>query len=105
MEKFTSIITITFPSNPAYQEWVKIQDKFFFEDKKVVTYLKENGMTKWTLTKTDDIEPVKVVAIMEYTNKNSFQKCQGIFTKFMPHIRNTLYKSNVTRGNVIYDNI
>ena len=105
MEKFTSIITITFPSNPAYQEWVKIQDKFFFEDKKVVTYLKENGMTKWTLTKTEDVEPIKVVAIMEYTNKNYFQKCQGIFTKFMPHIRNTLYKSNVTRGNVIYDNI
>ena len=103
MKKFTSIITITFPSNPAYDEWTKIQNKFFFEDKRVVTYLKENGMTSWTLTKTDDVEPIKVVAIMEYENENSFKKCQSIFTKFMPHIRNTLYKSSVIRGDVIYD--
>ena len=59
MKKFTSIITVTFPSNPAYDEWTKIQNKFFFEDKRVVTYLKENGMTSWTLTKTDDVEPIK----------------------------------------------
>ena len=103
MKKFTSIITITFPSDPAYDEWTKIQNKFFFEDTNVVKYLKENGMTNWSLTKTDDVEPIKVVAIMEYENKNSFQKCQGIFKKFMPHIRNTLYKSSVIRGTVIYD--
>mgnify|MGYP001174548329 CR=1 FL=1 len=103
MKKFTSIITITFPSNLAYDEWTKIQNKFFFEDKRVVMFLKENGMTNWTLTKTDDVEPIKVVAIMEYENENSFQKCQNIFSKFMPHIRNTLYKSSVIRGTVIYD--
>ena len=105
MDKFTSTIKVSFPSKPSYDECIKIQDKFFFEDKRVVKYLKENGMTKWSIIKTENVEPVKAVAIMEYENKNSFQKCQSIFTKFMPDIINTLFKSSVTRGNMIYDKI
>ena len=53
MEKFTSFITITFPSDPAFKEWEKITKDFFLQDANVVRFLKENGMIKWTWTKTD----------------------------------------------------
>ena len=105
MNKFTSIITITFSNNIEFKNWYVFTEKFFLYDEKVIIYLKEKGMTKWTITKTDSEEPVKAIAVMEYKDKNSFQKCQPIFSKFMPKISNILYKSNVVRGEVIFDKI
>ena len=105
MNKFTSIITVTFPSELAYKEWFKINNDFFFKDEKVIIFLKQNGMTKWTMSKTDDIEPIKVVLSMEYLNKESFDKCQTIFLKFMPKIDSLIYKTNIIRGEVIFDQI
>ena len=32
MIKFTSIITVTFPSEPAFEEWYKITRDFFLKD-------------------------------------------------------------------------
>ena len=69
MQKLTSIITLTFPSYPAFDEWFTVTKSYFLKDKKIVQFLKENGMTKWTMTKTDDIEPVKTVILMEYKIK------------------------------------
>ena len=105
MEKFTSFITITFPSELSFREWENITKEFFFKDEKIVIFLKENGMTKWTWTKTDEVEPVRVVALMEYKNKKSFETCQKIFSKYMPSVRGLLYKTNIIRGNVIFDKI
>ena len=62
-------------------------------------------MTKWTMSKTDDVEPVKVVIIMEYINKKSFEQCQSLFLKYMPNVQNLIYKSNITRGEVIFEQI
>ena len=62
-------------------------------------------MTKWTWTKTDEIEPIRVVAMMEYKNKKSFDDCQKIFSKYMPKVRGIIYKSNIIRGEVIFDQI
>ena len=81
MSKFTSIITVTFPSNPLFEEWYKTIENFFLKDEKIIVYLKQNGMTKWTMSKTDDVEPIKVVIIMEYKNKKSFDQCQSLFLK------------------------
>ena len=78
---------------------------FFLKDAKVVRFLKENGMTKWTWTKTDELEPERVVALMEYKNKKSFDDCQKIFSKYMPNVRGLVYKSNIIRGNVIFEKI
>ena len=36
MEKFTSFITITFPSEPSFKEWENITKEFFFKDEKIV---------------------------------------------------------------------
>lgn len=105
MNKFTSIITVTFPSEPAFEEWYKITRDFFLKDEKVTTFLKQNGMTKWTMSKTDDIEPVKVVICMEYLNKKSFDQCQNLFLKFMPKVDHLIYKGNIVRGEVIFDQI
>ena len=105
MEKFTSFITITFPSDPAFKEWEKVTKDFFLKDAKVVRFLKENGMTKWTWTKTDELEPVRVVALMEYQNKKSFDDCQKIFSKYMPKISDLIFKSNIVRGKVVLDEI
>ena len=105
MKKFTSIITVTFPSEPSYSEWYKTIENFFLKDEKVILYLKQNGMTKWTMTKTDDVEPVKVVIFMEYSSKKSFELCQNLFLKFMPNVQNLIYKSNIIRGEVIFDQI
>ena len=107
MKKFTSIITITFPSDIAFNEWSNITKDFFLKDKNIVRFLKENGMTKWTWSKTDEIEPVRVVIVMEYESEKSFGKCQKVFSKYMPSIRNNgmLYKTNIIRGNVIFDQI
>ena len=105
MEKFTSFITITFPSDPAFKEWEKITKDFFLKDANVVRFLQDNGMTKWTWTKTDEVEPVRVVALMEYNNKKSFDDCQKIFSKYMPNVRGLVYKSNIIRGNVIFEQI
>ena len=105
MKKFSSIITVTFPSEPSYKEWYKIIENFFLKDEKITLYLKQNGMTKWTMSKTDDVEPVKVVIIMEYLNKKSFEQCQNLFLKFMPNVEGLIYKSNIVRGEVIFDQI
>ena len=107
MQKFTSIITLTFPSDLAFDEWFTVTKNYFLKDKKIVQFLKENGMTKWTMTKTDDIEPVKTVIVMEYENKKAFDNCQKIFSKFIPNtnVRDMLIKSNLVRGNVIFDQI
>ena len=105
MKKFSSIITVTFPSEPSYKEWYKTIENFFLKDEKITLYLKQNGMTKWTMSKTDDVEPVKVVIIMEYINKKSFEQCQSLFLKYMPNVQNLIYKSNITRGEVIFDQI
>ena len=107
MKKFTSFITITFPSDPSFKEWERITKDFFLKDVNVVKFLKENGMTKWTWTKTDEVEPVRVVALMEYENKKSFDNCQKIFSKFIPNtnVRDMLIKSNLIRGDVIFDQI
>ena len=105
MSKFTSIITVTFPSEPAFKEWYKITRDFFLKDEKVTIFLKQNGMIKWTMSKTDDIEPVKVVICMEYLNKKSFDQCQNLFLKFMPKVDQLIYKTNIVRGEVIFDQI
>ena len=107
MQKFTSIITLTFPSDLDFDEWFNVTKNYFLKDKKVVQFLKENGMTKWTMTKTDDIEPVKTVIVMEYKNRKAFDDCQKIFSKFIPNtnVRDMLIKSNLVRGNVIFDQI
>ena len=105
MNKFSSIITVTFPSEPSYKEWYKTIEDFFLKDNKVTIYLKENGMTKWTMSKTDDVEPVKVVIFMEYMNKKSFEKCQSLFLKYMPNVESLIYKSNIVRGEVLFDQI
>ena len=70
MENFASIITITMPSFIAYDDWLKRTREFFLKDAKIKKYLSENGLKKWTYIKTDDQEPVKVVIIFEYKNKN-----------------------------------
>ena len=77
MNKFSSIITVTFPSEPSYKEWYKTIEDFFLKDNKVTIYLKENGMTKWTMSKTDEVEPVKVVIFMEYMNKNPLRNAKA----------------------------
>ena len=105
MENFASIITITFPSFIAYEDWLKRTNEFFLKDDKIKKYLSENGLKKWTYIKTEDNEPIKVVAIFEYEDKKSFDKCQAIFLKFMPKISDLIYKSNIVRGKVILDEI
>tara|TARA_Y100000589_G_C27116183_1_gene614334 strand:+ start:944 stop:1261 length:318 start_codon:yes stop_codon:yes gene_type:complete len=105
MSKFTSIITLTLPSEPAYKEFYKINDDFFFKDKKVLDFLKQNGMTKWTMSKTDELEPIKLILSMEYLNKKSFDRCQALFLKFMPKVRHLIFKSNILRGEVIFDKV
>ena len=105
MSKFTSIITVTFPSLPLFKEWYKTIEDFFLKDEKITLYLKQNGMTKWTMSKTDDVEPVKVVIFMEYINKKSFEQCQSLFLKYMPKVQNLIYKTNVVRGEVLFDKI
>ena len=105
MKKFSSIITVTFPSEPSYKEWYKIIENFFFKDEKITLYLKQNGMTKWTMSKTDDVEPIKVVIVMEYLNKKSFEKCQVLFLKYMPKDQGLIYKSNIVRGEVVFHQI
>ena len=105
MENVASILTITFPSFIAYEDWLKRTKKYFLSDEKIKKYLEENGLKKWTYIKTDDVEPVKVLIIFEYKDKKSFEKCQTVFLKFMPKISDLIYKSNVVRGKIILDEI
>ena len=105
MKNFASIITITFPSFISYEDWLKRTKEFFLKDDKIKKYLAENGLKKWTYIKTDDVEPIKVVAIFEYKDKRSFDKCQSVFLKFMPKISDLIYKSNIVRGEIILDEI
>ena len=105
MENVASILTITFPSFIAYEDWLKRTKEFFMSDEKIKKYLAENGLKKWTYIKTDDQEPVKVVIIFEYKNQKSFDKCQPVFLKFMPKISDLIFKSNIVRGKVILDKI
>ena len=46
MEKFTSFITITFPSDPAFKEWEKITKDFFLKDANVVRIFKRKWYDK-----------------------------------------------------------
>ena len=105
MDNFVSVITITFPSFIAYEEWFKRTKEFFLNDEKIKTYLIQSGLKKWTIIKTDDKEPVKAIVYFEYEDKNSFEKCQKIFLKFMPKLSDLIYKSNIVRGNVIFDEV
>ena len=105
MVNVASILTITFPSFIAYEDWLKRTKKFFLSDEKIKKYLAENGLKKWTYIKTDDVEPIKVLIIFEYKDKKSFDKCQTVFLKFMPKISDLIYKSNVVRGKIILDEI
>ena len=105
MENVASILTITFPSFIAYEDWLKRTKKYFLSDEKIKKYLEENGLKKWTYIKTDDVEPVKVLIIFEYKDKKSFEKCQTVFLKFMPEISDLIYKSNVVRGKIILDEV
>ena len=41
MQKFTSIITLTFPSYPAFDEWFTLTKNYFSKDKKILQFLKE----------------------------------------------------------------
>ena len=82
---------------------IKRINNFFFHDKRIVQLLKENGMTKWTIYKTEDVEPLKVIAICEYKNDESFQKCQKVFLKFLPKIRDLIIKTNFARAHVVED--
>ena len=43
MANFVSIITITFPSFIAYEDWFKRSNEFFLTDKKIKIYLTQNG--------------------------------------------------------------
>ncbi len=103
MSKFVSIMTNTYSSEISYEEWLKRINNFFFDDEKIVQLLRQDGMTKWTIYKTEDIEPVKVIAICEYKNSESFQKCQKIFLKFLPKIQDLIIKTNFSRANIIKD--
>ena len=103
MSKFVSIMTNTYSSEISYEEWLKRINNFFFDDEKIVQLLRQDGMTKWTIYKTEDIEPVKVIAICEYENSESFQKCQKIFLKFLPKIQDLIIKNNFSRANVVKD--
>ena len=105
MENVASILTITFPSFIAYEDWLKRTKKYFLSDEKIKKYLEENGLKKWTYIKTDDVEPLKVLIIFEYKDKKSFEKCQTVFLKFMPKISDLIYKSNVVRGKIILDEV
>ena len=61
--KFVSVMTNTFASEITYKEWKKKIEEFFFADERVIILLKQNGMTKYTVYKTDDVEPVKSITI------------------------------------------
>ena len=58
-------------------------------------------MTKYIIYKTDDIEPVKAITLFEYNTKESFEKCQKIFLKFMPKVRDMIIKVSLVRGNIV----
>ena len=103
--KFVSVMTNTFASEITYKEWKKKIEEFFFADERVIILLKQNGMTKYTVYKTDDVEPVKSITIFEYSTKESFDKCQKIFLNFMPKIRDMIVKVNIVRGNTIFNKI
>ncbi len=105
MEKFVSIMTSTFASEISYNEWYKLVNEFFASDDKITNILKDKGMIKWAIYKTDDVEPVKAVTIFEYKTKDSFQKCQKVFIKFMPKVGNMIIKVNIVRGKTVFDKI
>ena len=103
MSKFVSIMTNTYSSEISYDEWLKRINNFFFDDERIVQLLRQDGMTKWTIYKTEDVEPLKVIAICEYENSESFQKCQKIFLKFLPKIQDLIIKTNFSRANIVKD--
>ena len=105
MTKFVSIMTNTYSSEISYDEWLKRINSFFFDDERIVQVLKQNGMTKWTIYKTKDVEPLKVIAVCEYKSSESFQKCQKVFLKFLPKIQDLVIKTNFARVNVVKDAI
>ena len=55
--------------------------------------------------KTDDVKPIIVLIICAYKDKNSFDKCQTVFLKFMPKIGGLIYKLNVVRDKIILDEV
>ena len=103
MSKFVSIMTNTYSSEISYDEWLKRINNFFFDDERIVQLLRQDGMTQWTIYKTEDVEPLKVIAICEYENSESFQKCQKIFLKFLPKIQDLIIKTNFSRANIVKD--
>ena len=103
MSKFVSIMTNTYSSEISYDEWLKRINNFFFDDERIVQLLRQDGMTKWTIYKTEDVEPLKVIAICEYENSESFQKCQKVFLKFLPKIQDLIIKTNFSRANIVKD--
>jgi len=103
MSKFVSIMTNTYSSEISYDEWLKRINNFFFDDERIVQLLRQDGMIKWTIYKTEDVEPLKVIAICEYENNESFQKCQKIFLKFLPKIQDLIIKTNFSRANIVKD--
>ena len=105
MSKFVSIMTNTYSSDISYDEWLKRTNSFFFDDERIVQVLRQNGMIKWTIYKTEDVEPVKVIAVCEYKSAESFKKCQDIFLKFLPKIQDMIIKTNFARASVVKDAI
>ena len=105
MKKYVSIITNTFSSEISYNEWCKRTEEFFFSDDKIVVLLRQLGMTKWTIYKTDETEPVKAIIIFEYKTEESFKKCQKIFLKFMPELKDMIMKTNIVRAKTVFDKI
>ena len=79
MSKFVSIMTNTYSSEITYDEWLKRINNFFFHDKRIVQLLKQNGMTKWTIYKTEDVEPLKVIAVCEYKTTSLFKNAKKYF--------------------------
>ena len=49
------------------------------------------------------MEPLKVIAICEYKNDESFQKYQKVFLKFLPKIQDLIIKTNFARAHVVED--
>ena len=75
---------------------------FFFHDKRIVQFTAK-WYDKWTIYKTEDVEPLKVIAICEYKNDESFQKYQKVFLKFLPKIQDLIIKTNFARAHVVED--
>ena len=50
-------------------------------------YLSKMVWQKWTIYITEDLEPVKVIAVCEYENEESFQNAKSILKIFTKNKR------------------